>query len=105
MSRGFGALQRDILALCPGLQGRGVEPSLRFYDARGHRYPTGAVIDVPRLKRQLARPGPGFDAAFSRAVRTLVTRGALVPVTMRLPPDNALDWPRRRRLYVVQAPT
>jgi hypothetical protein len=130
MSRGFGALQREILALCPRIQGWGETP---FYDATGRRYPADTVIRVRWLKHCLIvqrgcwcttecrapanrRPpwhtphpkywelGLGFDAAFSRALRTLVQRGALVRVTRLGWTGTFLDWPRRQRLYVVCAP-
>jgi hypothetical protein len=134
MSRGLGALQREILALCPSVQGSGSPLEVRFYDATGHRYDGEVVIDVRGLKHRLivqrgcwcteecrapqyrqppwhtAHPkwwelGTGFDAAFSRALRTLIRRGVLVKVTRRhrrVP--TVLDWPRRQRLYVVLGP-
>jgi hypothetical protein len=132
MSRGVGALQREILALCPSVQGRSILPETSYYDATGRRYPGQVVIYVRGLKHRLIvqrgcwcteecrapewrRPpwhtshpkwyelGTGFDAAFSRAIRTLVQRGALLRVTTLGWTGTFLDWPRRQRLYVVQA--
>jgi hypothetical protein len=105
-----------------------------FYDATWQRYPGDTVIYTRHLKHRLIvqrgcwcdqecrapeyqRPrwhtphvkdwqlGYGFDAAFSRALRTLVERGALVPVARQWHPGiYALDWHSDQRLYVVQAP-
>jgi hypothetical protein len=63
MSRGLGKLQRAILEALP---------TTEIY---------AGVYDLSALKRALAEPGScytaSFEAAFSRAVRTLMARGLL----------------------------
>ena len=91
MSRGFGAMQRDILQAyddtVPGAKGVPIE----VQDPWGARYTPDDAVSVHRLQRDVAqRRGYWYDgmlemafqASFSRALHGLIRRGVLVKVSM-----------------------
>ena len=78
MSRGFGVMQRTILEAVAELSTTPWSPDPRWFPP----LPLGCVPRGPLAAavRRRGTPGRGFDDGFSRALRGLVQRGALVPV-------------------------